>query len=266
MIRTDLITERRELNPNKSRKTEFTKGHVTTECVIIDDPLEASSLKIPLGKYFTVEFEEPSIDAADITASVNSCLLKLLDFKYQSILIAGLGNRAVTPDALGPLVCDRINATRHIHTTPLFAALYDNVPSISVIATGVLSSTGIDAAEQILAIAKQIKPSAVIVIDALAARRPNRLCRTIQMSNTGIIPASGCSGDRPAIDNALLGVPVISIGIPTVVDSRTYRLDCGGEPSDEELMLTPVDIDRLIIRCATIIADSINGFFGTITK
>lgn len=266
-IRTDLANERRELNKSdcKGLKSSTRKiGEVLIEETEISDRITARKLNLSIGKYLSISFTDPFLktDHSDIIKAIIECLSALFEKTPKSILVLGLGNRNVTPDSIGVLTCDLVQATRHLSADPLFDFLCTKGCCVSVMATGVLSDTGIESAETAKAIVNQIKPDTVIIIDALSARRPERLCRTIQLSDSGIIPASGYGGDRPAINRELLRVPVIGIGIPTVINSGTYRADFGIKDNDDGLVLTPVNIGDLVKRCAEILSDGINSFFG----
>ena len=137
--------------------------------------------------------------------------------------MAGLGNRRVTPDAIGPRATDFLLVTRHlVQTMPQdFSALRP----VSALAAGVTGTTGIESGELIGAVVKKLKPACLIAVDALAARRQERVCRTVQVSDTGIVPGSGVGNARMALDEEHLGIPVIAVGVPTVVEAATLCLD-----------------------------------------
>ena len=266
-IRTDLACERCELNKAENIKAKsLTRkiGDVYIEETEIPDNETAKRSGLSIGKYMSVSFTDPffKTDRSDIVKAIVECLSVLFKETPKSVLVLGLGNRSVTPDSLGALTCDSVQATRHLSAHPLFNIFCTKGCRVSVMTAGVLSDTGIESAETAKAIVNQISPDAVIIIDALAARRPERLCKTIQLNNTGIIPASGYGGDRPAINRELLKVPVIGIGVPTVIDSCTYKTDLCLEGQDDGLVITPVNIGDMIKQCAQMLADGINGFFG----
>jgi len=143
----------------------------------------------------------------------------------QKILVAGLGNNYITADSIGPKALQKILITRHLKKQ--MPGLCENMDLIEMsgIAPGVLGQTGMETADIILALAKEVKPSLVIIIDALASRKVSRLATTVQLSNTGISPGSGVGNHRQAIDSKLLGTKVMSIGVPTVVDAATLSYD-----------------------------------------
>ena len=143
-----------------------------------------------------------------------------------SVLVVGLGNRAVTPDSLGPRVADNLSITRHIlKEYGKFAFGKEGVNSVSSIVPGVMAQTGMESMEIVAGVVKETKPDFVIAVDALAARNTKRLNRTIQVTDTGINPGSGVGNHRHGLNEKSLGVPVIAIGIPTVVDAATIVND-----------------------------------------
>ncbi len=174
----------------------------------------------------------------------------------------GLGNTEITPDALGPAVARGIFATRHIPKELTKAAGLDLLRQVSVITPGVLGQTGIEAGELIKAAAVKIKPDAVIVIDALAAQSGDRLFKTVQLCDTGISPGSGVKNNRGEISEKTVGVPVIAIGVPTVIDADTLseRLTGISPEKKSEMFVTPKDVDMLTQRLAKLLAEAINMF------
>ncbi len=188
--------------------------------------------------------------------------------KSGAVLVAGLGNRAITPDAIGPLAAEKVMATRHITGEVARVTGLENLRPVAVVSPGVLGCTGIEAVELIKALVQKIKPAAVIAVDALAARSPARLGCTIQLCSAGISPGAGVGNARPQIDESTLGVPVIAMGIPTVVDAATLAADLLGgelqdamekvEPRGAVMMVTPREIDLIISRGARLVAMGIN--------
>ena len=190
--------------------------------------------------------------------------------KEGTILIAGIGNETITPDALGPKSADNILATRHI-TGELKRSLgLSGLRSVAVLAPGVLGQTGIETGELIKSVVESIKPSAVIVIDALASRSLSRLGCTIQISDAGISPGSGVGNHRLSLNKETMGIPVIGIGVPTVVDAQTLALELIPEaklsyqqkglvsPRGEQMIVTPREIDLLIERASRLVGMSLN--------
>ena len=194
--------------------------------------------------------------------------------KEGTVLVVGLGNEKITPDALGPRCVSLILATRHISEEFAKAIGFEKLRSVAAIVPGVLGTTGIETAESIEGIAERIKPSCVIVIDALAARSTERLGTTVQITDAGVSPGSGVGNKRSRIDRKSMGVPVIAIGVPTVVDATTVAHDAlqnaGMSEAETEkllkkreenelMMVTPKEIDNVIDRAATLVAMSINS-------
>ncbi len=197
--------------------------------------------------------------------------------KCKSMLVAGLGNRFITADALGPLAVKGISVTRHIKTVS--PALYDRIGygcEISAIAPGVVGQTGIETLELIKGAAEKISPSLIIVIDALASRSVDRLAQTVQLSNSPIAPGSGIGNKRQVLSKETLGCPVIAIGAPTVVDSSTLVYDALGKAGIEDIdaslkevldngknfMVSLKDSDVAVSELARLIAHSINLAFA----
>lgn len=176
---------------------------------------------------------------------------ELLPEKRNYILVVGLGNTDITPDALGPLTTKRVLATRHIGKELARQLSLESLKSVAVLSPGVLGQTGIEAAELIFSVCKKTSPDAVIVIDALCAGSTERLGCTVQLTNAGIAPGSGVKNTRAKIDKDYLGVPVIALGIPTVID-------IGKQKTETEFLVTPKDIDLLIDRAATLLGNAIN--------
>ena len=182
------------------------------------------------------------------------------------VLVIGLGNRAVTPDAVGPLCCQSVLATRHlIGAEPIFKGFRP----VSVLAPGVLGTTGVETGEIVQGLMERIRPSLVLAVDALAARRMGRLMRTIQLTDTGIVPGSGVGNARTALTQQELGVPVIAIGVPTVIDTATVAQDiaeqsgahCDAlEDLNTPAIVTTRDVDRQVADAARVIGYGINLF------
>lgn len=183
----------------------------------------------PIGNYITIELPDITTTLSDdhekMSKALCAELTKLLNLKDDStILVAGLGNRYITPDALGPSVISKLMVTRH-----LFEYIPDQIDEgirpVSAIAPGVLGLTGIETVEIVKGIVDKIKPDAVIAIDALAARNVERIVSTIQLADTGISPGAGVGNNRKGLNEEFLGVPVLAIGVPTVIDAATITSD-----------------------------------------
>lgn len=239
-IRTDLALEAREgietareqLHGVRVEEYEEKDRDIHVTKVYIDTQNAAKIMGKPVGIYVTMEapglIEPDEGYHREISECLAGELLQLIPdaSKEKSVLIVGLGNREVTADALGPQVVDHLFITRHMLKTYGKAA-YDcnKMNIISSIEPGVMAKTGMETAEIIKGVVSETKPDLVIVIDALAARSIKRLNRTIQITNTGIQPGSGVGNHRDALTLETLGVPVIAIGIPTVVDAATIVCD-----------------------------------------
>lgn len=248
----------------------------------------AKSMRKPIGTYITMEMaslalpdeESHHLVAKELAKYVGNVLK--LDKKEYTALVVGLGNRDVTPDALGPHTVECLNVTRHlVKEYGKYALGEHGVQMVSAIAPGVMAQTGMETFEIIKGVSESIKPDVVIVIDALAARNTKRLNRTIQIADTGIHPGSGVGNHRNEISKETLGIPVIAIGVPTVVDAATIVRDTMEnllstlETDDKyELMqeliaphlygmfVTPKDIDESIDRIGATIAEGLNLLFA----
>lgn len=275
---TDLALEIKEYNEKKTLDgvifSERTHKNIKiTEIDIINENGEKTMSK-PQGKYITLESDKiySSTNKTNAFISLLSAELKKLLPKKGSVLVAGLGNSKITPDALGPMSVSLIFATRHLSNELKETLGLTHLRSVSAIVPGVLGTTGIETAEIISGVVKKAKADAVIVIDALSSRSTFRLGTTIQLTDSGISPGSGVGNHRNEISQKTLGIPVIAIGVPTVVDGATMVIDTLqsnniNSLSKEQLslikessavMVTPKDIDELIKRCAEIIAMAIN--------
>lgn len=190
------------------------------------------------GKYSTVYFSKISNmddkQKENLVLAVSAEIKSLMTKESKSILVAGLGNKYLTSDSIGPKCVSKLNVTRHIsiYESDIFKTL--NTQTISALAPGVLSQTGIESAEIFKGTASITRPDTVIIVDSLCARAPERLASTIQISNTGLTPGSGVGNKRHTIDENTLGCSVISIGIPTVVSSSTLVYDALSKSSLEQ--------------------------------
>lgn len=238
-IRTDLALETQEkmqedkvdLKGVRFEEEEVGKN-LLISTVIIETENGAKTMGKPKGTYITIEAgnmnEEDEGYHREISSSLAKIIKRLVPVKKEecSVLIVGLGNRAVTPDSLGPRVVDNLYITRHIlKEYGKYAFGKEHTNYISSIVPGVMAQTGMESMEIVAAVVKETKPDFVIAIDALAARNTKRLNRTIQVTDTGINPGSGVGNHRHGINEKSLGVPVLAIGIPTVVDAATIVND-----------------------------------------
>lgn len=285
--RTDLALE--DLNLEKSlsgvsiHKKTHDSIHITT--VEIHSPDAANELKRPIGNYITLEFSPFWMDNDQETRlSLIQSLTKLLtslltkEKKPHRILVAGLGNRAITADAIGPLCADRIEVTGHYHTEEALRPYLPPCPAYAI-SPGVVGNTGIETQKLIQAALSASNTSHVIVIDSLAARSTSRLGNCIQLTDSGITPGSGIGNCRAALNKQTLGVPTIAIGVPLVVSSSTLVYDAlekaGIKTIDPDLQkvlengkdffVTLNESDLATLRLAELIAEAINTCISQIT-
>lgn len=293
-IRTDLALEARECIEETEgeirgvRYEEYydDKKDITVTKVMIDTKNGAKAMGKPIGTYVTMEAPgmlEPDEDyhreiSEDLAVQIRELLPK--EKEEQAILVVGLGNRDVTADALGPHVVDNLFITRHVVREYGKAAYnVDKIHLISSIEPGVMAKTGMETAEIVKGVVEQTSPDVLIVVDALASRSIRRLNRTIQITDTGIQPGSGVGNHRNALTKESLGIPVIAIGVPTVVDAATIVGDAldkltresGSQSSSVHLgeypktfaelgnmYVTSKDIDAVIKRLGYTVSEGIN--------
>lgn len=255
--RTDLALESYE-SSNASRIDGVEVNEFGEQTIVeITNENGANALQKPIGTYVTLSYDSLINDTDefdDRLTSFVSALKKVLPNKLDSVLVAGLGNNAITADSLGPKTNKYILSTRHIIDDLRKMMKMNSLVPVSSIATGVLGETGIETAEIIFGVAQRIKPSCVIVIDALASSSTERLGTTVQLSNSGIAPGSGVGNHRFEISEKTLGVPVIAIGIPTVVCTSIIS---GNE--NDTAFVTPREIDRITEQGAKLIGLGINS-------
>ena len=305
-FRTDLTDERRDLY-KKANNVENEVEGIESQQEDVNEKIKITRVKItseqgeqaigkPKGEYITIDIkkinlltEEELEDASKILAEELKRLIgEKIEFK-DDVLIVGLGNEEVTPDALGPNVIKNVEITRHIiNYLPQY--IDENTRPVSAIAPGVLGTTGIETLEIIKGVVEHIKPKLLIVIDALASRSMERISSTIQISNTGIVPGAGVGNTRKEISENTLSIPVIAIGIPTVVETAVVvndALDIFIEklqqeaksndylneikekdnyeeikeallPKDFNFIVTPKEIDELVLNMGKVVANGIN--------
>ncbi len=272
-IRTDLALEQLDLCgkthvPGVSVREETVFGQPAT-VVEIKNRRGAEALGKPQGIYITMEVENvlrrESESFRRAVACAGGYIEKLLPFgKSLPVLVAGLGNRGITPDGVGPLTADHILVTRHMIgklPKPL-----ESLRPVSAFAPGVLGTTGLESAEIIRALVKRTGAAGVIAVDAIAAREDKRLCSTIQISDCGIAPGSGIGNRRQALNRETLGVPVIAVGVPTVTDAGALAEDlcrrAGVSPPElpgRGMIVTCSDIDRRVREISRVLAFAINS-------
>ena len=304
-FRTDLASERREIY-QKANKLEEIEG-VEANQEEIDENIKVERVKITsekgekaigktIGNYITIDIKKLKIaqeeEIKKAAETLSNELKKIIDThidKQGEILVVGLGNIYVTPDSLGPKVINEIEVTRHIiNYLPQYVE--EGTRMVSAISPGVLGTTGIETVEILKGIVDNINPKLVIVIDALASRSIERISSTVQLSDTGIVPGAGVGNTRSEISQKTLGIPVIAIGIPTVVESAVLVNDCLNLfigklqeeaksndylnqlkekdnyeeikqaliPNDYNMIVTPKEIDELIENMKDVVARGIN--------
>lgn len=304
-FRTDLASERRDIYQKANNLEQIDGIEATKED--IDENIKVERVKItnengekaigkPMGDYITIDIQKLKIaqeeeleKAGEILANeLKTVVAKHIDSQGE-ILVVGLGNSYVTPDSLGPKVTNEIEVTRHIiNYLPQYVE--EGTRMVSAIAPGVLGTTGIETAEILKGIVDNIHPKLVIVIDALASRSIERISSTVQLSDTGIVPGAGVGNTRNEISQKTLGIPVVAIGIPTVVETAVLVNDCldlfitklqeeaksndylnqlkqednyeeikeALVPKDYNLIVTPKEIDDLIENMTQVVATGIN--------
>lgn len=282
-IHTDLATEcRDDAGAGEAQGviySEVAHGAVTVSRIEIMNEEGERALGKPRGKYITLSFAEPWMldgEAQETLCRMLSEQLEALLYdavpNVKTVLVVGLGNRRITADAVGPQTLERITVTRHLQA--LDPSLFRRVGQLSVAALtpGVLGDTGMEAADLVAKAAETVKPDAVIVVDALAARHVDKLGRTIQLSNSGISPGSGVGNRRQALSKETLGVPVLALGVPTVVNSATLVRDALSEAGIELLssalqevlangksfFVTPKESDAAVDALADILSQSLD--------
>ena len=269
-FRTDLALEVRESIKSEEldgvEHETFERANATITRIRVTDRRGENALGKPKGEYITVQaqsFARSSRVSDELVDTVAEELSRLLP-REGAVLTAGIGNTNITPDALGPEFIRGVFVTRHLKKELCDKLGLGRLRPVAAIAPGVLGQTGVETGELLLGAVKVISPCAVIVVDALAARKLERLGSTVQISDSGIVPGSGVGNSRAEISARTLGVPVISIGVPTVVDAATLARDVSGSPveemqkSDGEMMVTPKEIDMLIERCSALISLAVN--------
>ena len=296
-IRTDLALETTERFAEENAEIRGVEVHeeydeekdVRTTVVKIVTENGAKSMGRPQGTYITIEAPELSTPDEDyhreISEEISTHLRKLIDLKKEkSVLVVGLGNAAITADALGPQVVDNLLMTRHIIKEYGRRGIkHEKMHRISGIAPGVMAQTGMETAEIVQGIVSETKPDVVVAIDALAARSVRRLSRTIQITDTGIHPGSGVGNHRNGLTEENLQVKVIGIGVPTVVDAATivhdsmaHLLDALEETEQKEFLdemiapnlysmfVTPKDVDETIKYLSFMISEGLNIAFSQV--
>ena len=290
-IRTDLALESKERFERDNveiggvviREFYDEERDIQTTWVKIETEKGAKAMGKPQGTYITMEAPNMSVPDEDyhreISKELSKHLRKLASLdKEKSVLVVGLGNRDVTPDALGPNVIQNLHITRHVlREYGTLGMGEERAHAVSGIVPGVMAQTGMETLEIIQGVVAEVKPDVVIAIDALAARSTKRLNRPIQITDTGINPGSGVGNHRDGLNADTLGIPVIGIGVPTVVDAATivhdamaHLLETLEEQEQKEFLeemisphlhsmfVTPKDVDETVKRLGYTISEGLN--------
>ena len=275
-VRTDLALEARERFEEDveirgvSVEEKYDEKHdIRITKVCIESENGAKAMGKPVGVYITLEAPKLSDPDKDYHREVSETLAVYLQEllgtdQERSVLIVGLGNREVTPDALGPEVVGNLRITRHVVKEYGKAAFEkERVHMVSGIVPGVMAQTGMETLEIIRGVVEETRPDVVVAVDALAARSSKRLNRTIQISDAGIHPGSGVGNHRHSLTRETIGVPVIAIGVPTVVDAATIVYDAVRDrnavpPGLNTMFVTPKDIDETIRHLSFTISEALN--------
>jgi spore protease len=302
-IRTDLALENHEMLEDEIDGVEMLteedeEAGITVNWVKITNAMGAEAMGKPIGNYITLESASMKENDVEAHEEIMKVLARKLGQLYPlsedaTILVVGLGNWNVTPDALGPKVCAKILVTRHMGD----AAPHDlkgHIRSVCALTPGVMGLTGIESGEIIKGVIEKVKPDVVVAIDALAARRTSRINATVQLSDTGINPGAGLGNRRMPLNEETMGVPVIAVGVPTVVDAATLVNDTMDriletitketpeghpfydmlrnlqeeekydfikkmlDPYEGNMFVTPKEVDEVINRLARIVANALN--------
>ncbi|MGJ0846005.1 spore protease [Tissierella praeacuta DSM 18095] len=304
-IRTDLAIENREIYKNERNKDsrginvekEENESYIVTRIKVLNKE-GSENLNRPIGNYITIDVPKLNKSDEDLKDEISQVVAKEIkglgkNKEDSKILIVGLGNWNITPDALGPKVVERVLVTRQFFVN-YNKEIDETVANVAALSPGVMGITGIETGEIIKGVVEKVKPDLVIAVDALASRKMDRVSTTIQISDTGINPGSGVGNNRMEFNENTLGVPVIAIGIPTVVDAATIVNDTldlvidslkseSKEGSDfynllskvsseekysliqdvlnpymKNVVVTPTDIDALVDDLSIIVANGLN--------
>lgn len=274
-MRTDLAIEARELAGDRVAGTDYREYHengMKISRLTVKTQRAGQLLGKDAGTYITVEMPSLTDNFTETDERIKTIgreIRRLLPVNGL-LLVAGLGNEEITPDSLGPKTGARVLATRHITGELARAAGLDRLRPVAVMNTGVTGQTGIETGEYILSVVKRIRPNAVIAVDALASRRIERLGKTVQISDAGISPGAGVGNHRTRINKETIGVPVIAIGVPTVVDAQTFAGDLLSDSAVRrsavlpdrnvrQMIVIPREIDLLTERASRLLAFSLNA-------
>lgn len=265
--RTDLAVEVTEFAKTKPRavfQTVRKFRNIEIVEIKIKNEREQKILNRSKGTYITIS--SPEILAPENKETVHQSLMKELKVFVsgkEKLLVVGLGNKNICSDSIGPRAVEKVFATRHLKKELIKNLGFAKLPSVCAIAPGVLGQTGMETAEIVKALAEKTKPELIVLIDALAAGAVERLGTTIQLTNSGIAPGSGVNNSRAELSERVLNVPVLAIGVPTVVDLNTIvaakTFDSKNRPACEtNMMVTPKNIDEIVTCAGNIIASALN--------
>ena len=274
---TDLAMEGAGAPPGESLT-----GGVERTTVVIDSEEQARALGRPMGRYVTLGCpQRMSVELGTrraLSEALGETISAMLPQGARTMLVTGLGNRSVTPDALGPRTVERVLVTRHMAGC-LPEDVEERMASVCAASPGVLGVTGVETAEVLRGIAAHVRPDAIIAVDALAARSSSRIASTIQVTDTGITPGSGVGNHQRALTRETMGAPVIAVGVPMVVSAWAIASDAllamngDGDVDEEqltacvervvtgelgEMIVTPREVDALVERMAGVVAEGIN--------
>lgn len=264
-IRTDLaveFSENRSTNPENIKFEKRSSGEIVISDTEIVSEKAAKEVGKPKGKYVMLESANGSdiFEHPDISDVLSDELHRFIGETDGAVLVVGIGNKTVTPDAIGPKTAERVLVTRHLPETLKMALGIKNHREVSVICPGVSGQTGMEALEILEGVVRKTNAESVIIIDALAARDVSRLGTTVQLSNVGIRPGSGIGNSRAELSENTLGVKCTVIGVPTVVDASTLSYSLTGKSISEHepLIVTPRNIDRFTEKAAYVISSALN--------
>lgn len=260
-LRTDMAVEFRQnfldIDGVSHEESEIS-DRINLTKIIIETEGAAAKMKRQKGEYITVLVDEFA-QSLQISNTLREILEKILP-NNGLVLVVGLGNRYITPDALGPITVGKIYATRHISETLKKTFELNDVREVAAVAPGVLGQTGIETFEVVKALCDRVNPAAVLIIDALAAGHHSRIGKSLQITNTGIHPGSGVNGTRKEISEKTLGIATIALGVPCVIDAYNlvHRLEDEQDESFKNFIVAPTNIDEINEKWAEIIAHGIN--------
>lgn len=273
--RTDLALEAAQTAANAAElrgieRRERVEDGIKVTVVEVETDAAAQAIGKPIGRYVTLDLG--AVRRQEAEGFQRACrvlaeeIAKLLPGGDGPVLVVGLGNRKITPDAVGPLAHDRLLVTRHL--IDQLPEAFGSFRAVAALSAGVLGTTGVESVELVKAVAEKLRPDCVIAIDALASQSVRRLCTTVQLTDTGIAPGSGVGNHRAALNEESLGVPVIAVGVPTVVEVNTLVRDVLEEAGRGELepealgqgggFVTTRDIDERVAECGKLIGYALN--------